>query len=66
MTLQIGYGDGICARHVCFRGRDTLKTNNLTLRQLFPKYTQTDPTDKLTLRQKEIWPRSISNHKKEY
>jgi hypothetical protein len=65
-TLQIGHGDGICARHVCFRGRDTLKTNNLILRQLFIKYAQTDPTDKLTLRQKEIWPRSISNHKKEY
>lgn len=63
-TLQIGKFDDNCARHVFVWRRDTLKTNNPTLRQLFLKYTQTNPTDMLTLRQKEIWPRSMSNHRK--
>ena len=62
-ALQIGNFDDNCARHVCVWRRDTLKTNNPTLRKLFLQYTQTDPTDKLTLQQKEIWPRSMSNHR---
>jgi hypothetical protein len=49
---------------MCVWRHDTLKTNNPTLRKLFLKYTQTDPTDKLTLQQKEIWPRSMSNNRK--
>lgn len=63
-TLQIGKFDDNSARHVCVWRRDTLKTNNPTLRQLFLKYSQRDPTDKLTLRQKEMWQRSMSNHRK--